>query len=160
VAVAIVVLPFLALMGVFIGLWVTGTELNITAMMGMTMVVGIITECAIFYFSAVHDGLARGIGISAALIRAGRYRARPLAMTTLAAILALLPLALGVGEGANMLHPLAIAIIAGLILQLPLVLLASPVFYLLLFRVSNSLARWCAAVNSPTDRTTPSLTDS
>ena len=130
VAIAIALMPLLAIAGVFIGLWVTATELNITAMMGMTMVVGIITECAIFYFSAAHQGIARGASVAAALLRAGMQRVRPITMTTLAAILALLPLALGIGEGAAMLQPLAVAIIAGLILQLPLVLLALPSLYL------------------------------
>ena len=130
VALAIAVMPLLAIAGVFIGLWITDTELNITAMMGMTMVVGFITECAIFYFSAAHQGIARGASVAAALLRAGMQRVRPIAMTTLAAILALLPLALGIGEGAAMLQPLAVAIIAGLILQLPLVLLALPGLYL------------------------------
>ena len=130
VAIAIALMPLLAIAGVFIGLWVTATELNITAMMGMTMVVGIITECAIFYFSAAHLGIARGASVGAALLRAGMQRVRPITMTTLAAILALLPLALGIGEGAAMQQPLAIAIIAGLILQLPLVLLALPGLYL------------------------------
>lgn len=130
VAIAIALMPLLAIAGVFIGLWVTATELNITAMMGMTMVVGIITECAIFYFSAAHQGITRGTSVAAALLRAGMQRVRPITMTTLAAILALLPLALGIGEGAAMLQPLAVAIIAGLILQLPLVLLALPSLYL------------------------------
>ena len=132
VALAIAAMPLVAIAGVFIGLWATDTELNITAMMGMTMVVGIITECAIFYFSAAHRGIARGSSVAAALLRAGLQRVRPIAMTTLAAILALLPLALGVGEGAAMQQPLAIAIIAGLVLQLPLVLLVLPGFYLTL----------------------------
>ena len=101
-------------------------------MIPTTIVMPIIAECAIFYFSAAHRGIARGSSVAAALLRAGLQRVRPIAMTTLAAILALLPLALGVGEGAAMQQPLAIAIIAGLVLQLPLVLLVLPGFYLTL----------------------------
>ena len=93
-------MPLLAVAAVFIGLWMTGIELNITAMMGMTMIVGIVTEVAIFYFSEYQD-LSRGRGTSPgdALIEAGVNRMRPIAMTTLAAILALLPLALASARG-------------------------------------------------------------
>jgi multidrug efflux pump subunit AcrB len=67
------------------------------------------------------------------LILAGKNRMRPIAMTTLATILALMPLALGIGEGSAMLQPLAIAIISGLTIQLPLVLIVQPVL-LIFFR--------------------------
>ena len=110
---------------VFIGLWLTGTELNISSMMGMTMIVGIVTEVAIFYFSEYH-ALPAIWTRPHALILAGKNRMRPIAMTTLAAILALMPLALGIGQGAAMQQPLAIAIISGLSIQLPLVLIVLP----------------------------------
>ncbi len=132
VAVAILLMPLLALGGVFTGLWLTGTELNITAMMGMTMIVGIVTEVSIFYFSELYEQRRNGLAPIPALVEAGRKRLRPITMTTLAAILALLPLALALGQGSTMQQPLAIAIIAGLLVQLPLVLIAMPVvFYLL-----------------------------
>jgi multidrug efflux pump subunit AcrB len=111
---------------VFTGLWLTGIELNITAMMGMTMVIGIATEMAIFYVSEYTE-LARKLPPRKALREASRNRLRPILMTTLAAILTLLPLAFAIGQGSAMQQPLAIAIIAGLLLQLPLVLLAMPV---------------------------------
>lgn len=126
VAVSIIVMPLLAMPAVFLGLWVTGTELNITAMMGMTMVVGIVTEVAIFYFSEFQMLVTNGTAPREALLRAGINRFRPIAMTTLAAILALLPLALALGQGSAMLQPLAIAIISGLIVQMPLVLIVMP----------------------------------
>jgi CzcA family heavy metal efflux pump len=133
VAVAIVAMPLLAVGAVFIGLWLTGTERNITAMMGLTMVIGIVAEIAIFYFSEVE--LLRRTGQSARLlIEAGTNRLRPIAMTTIAAILALLPLSLALGQGSAMLKPLAIAIISGLIVQMPLVLWVMPVLYALLSR--------------------------
>ena len=90
-------------------------------MMGMTMIVGIATEVAIIYVSELIS-LARELDAREALIRAGINRMRPIAMTTVAAILALFPLALGIGAGSAMQQPLAIAIISGLLLQLPLVL--------------------------------------
>lgn len=124
VALAILLQPLLAASAVFIGLWATGVELNITAMMGMTMVIGIVTEIAIFYFSELR--------LAWNLIRAGRNRMRPIVTSALAFALALMPLAFGLGQGSGMQRPLAIAIISGLLVQIPLVLLFLPVLYKLL----------------------------
>jgi multidrug efflux pump subunit AcrB len=125
-ALAMLITTLLALSAVTIGLWVTHTELNISSMMGMTMIVGIATEVGIFYVSE-WVSLPEGLSAGEALIEAGVNRMRPIAMTTFAAILALLPLALGIGAGSAMQRPLAIAIISGLILQMPLVLIVLPV---------------------------------
>ncbi len=111
---------------VFTGLWLTGIELNITATMGMTMIIGIGTEIAIFLVSEYVE-LARGMPPRQALLEASRNRFRPIAMTTLAAILTLMPLALAIGAGSGMQQPLAIAIISGLLVEFPLVLLVMPV---------------------------------
>ncbi|MCF3947584.1 efflux RND transporter permease subunit [Acidiphilium iwatense] len=116
----------LASLAVFIGLFVSGVQLNITALMGMTMIVGLATEMAIFYVSE-YQSLAEHNDPLESLVTASRNRLRPIAMTTLAAILTLLPLALDIGEGSGMQQPLAIAIISGFIVQFPLVLLALPV---------------------------------
>jgi CzcA family heavy metal efflux pump len=123
----------LALSAVTIGLWLTRTELNISSMMGMTMIIGIATEVAIFYVSELVS-LPEGQSQTEALVQAGINRMRPIAMTTFAAILALLPLALGIGAGSAMQQPLAIAIISGLILQLPVVLIVLPVLLSLHFK--------------------------
>jgi CzcA family heavy metal efflux pump len=133
VAIAIVVTSLLSVSAVFIGLWLTGIELNITAMMGMTMVIGIVTEVGIFYFSEQRE-VEDGRSLGEALVLAGQNRMRPIAMTTLAAILTLLPLAFAIGQGSEMQQPLAVAIISGLVVQLPLVLLAMPAFYAMLHR--------------------------
>src|SRR5690348_18100357 len=117
IAVSVMLMPLLAICAVFIGLWITGIELNISAMMGMTMIVGIVTEIAIFYFSEfaelrareeVGAQTAREDGRSAprnerdslrsALVQAGRNRMRPILMSTIAAILTLTPLALAIGQ--------------------------------------------------------------
>ena len=123
---------------VFAGLWLTGIELNISSMMGMTMIVGIVTEVAIFYFSefrqAELEQAEADLELHVALHEAGRHRTRPILMSTLAAILTLLPLALAIGQGSQMQQPLAVAIISGMLLQLPLVLLVMPVLYALLRR--------------------------
>jgi CzcA family heavy metal efflux pump len=137
VALAMLLLTPLALAAVFVGLWLTGTELNITAMMGMTMVVGIVTEVAIFYYSEYRDLDVADPRERA--VQAGWNRMRPIAMTTLAAMLALLPLALGMGQGSAMQRPLAIAIISGMSVQLPLALVVLPSL-LALFRAPTGAA--------------------
>ena len=111
---------------VFIGLWLTGIELNITAMMGMVMIVGIGTEMAIF-FASEYQELEKTMPPREALRAAALNRLRPIVMSTLAMVLALLPLGAAIsGSGDQMLQPLAIAIISGIVVQLPLVLLVVP----------------------------------
>ena len=112
----------------FSGLWWTGTELNLTSMMGLTMIVGISSEAAIFYMSQWKE-LDPARPFDERLVEAGVLRFRPILMTVLAAILALVPLALSIGQGAAMLAPLAIAIISGLVLTVPAVLLMLPVLF-------------------------------
>ncbi|MBV8681317.1 MAG: efflux RND transporter permease subunit, partial [Caulobacteraceae bacterium] len=119
IAASIVIMPIAAATAVAIGLWLTKVELNIMALMGMTMILGITTEVAIFYFTEYEALLAEGEPPERALVDAGVNRLRPIAMTTLAAILALAPLALALGGSASMERPLAIAIIAGLFAQGP-----------------------------------------
>ncbi len=136
VALAILATPLLCISAVFIGLWTAGLELNISALMGMTMIVGIATEVAIFYFSEFQGltGAESAESVVAAvrrqaLVQAGKNRMRPIAMTTAAAILTLLPLALAIGQGSAMQQPLAVAIVSGLIVQLPVTLLVMPVLF-------------------------------
>ncbi len=127
IAFSILLITLISVSAVFIGLWITGTELNITSIMGMTMILGIVTEVQIFYASEYYN-VPDQKDSAAMFITAGKNRMRPLAMTTLTTILALLPLALGIGHGSGMQQPLAIAIIFGLILQYPLVLVGLPAF--------------------------------
>jgi multidrug efflux pump subunit AcrB len=122
----IIATSLLSTSAVFVALWLTNVELNITALMGMTMIIGISTEMAIFYVSEYTE-LLHTMSPREALREAARNRLRPITMTTLAAIVTLMPLALAVGEGADVQQPLAIAICAGLALQFPTVLLAVPV---------------------------------
>jgi CzcA family heavy metal efflux pump len=136
-ALAVLIQPLLAICAVFIGLWVTRTELNISSMMGMTMIVGIVTELAIFYFSELAEADARASdddapALRALLVTVGRHRMRAILMSTIAMILTLLPLALALGRGAQMQQPLAIAIISGMLVAPPLVLVVMPVVYHLL----------------------------
>nr|WP_239538350.1 efflux RND transporter permease subunit [Dyella mobilis] len=139
VALAILAMPLLAIGAVFVGLWLTGIELNISAMMGMTMIVGIVTEVAIFYFSELEETSGR-LPLHEALLAAAQYRTRPILMSTLAAILTLSPLALALGTGSQMQQPLAVAIIAGMLVQVPLVLLVMPVLYATLMRSRRNVS--------------------
>ncbi len=120
--------------GMFLGLYLTGVELNISSMMGMTMVIGMVTEIAIFYFSEL---ILLPKYSKSELIKVGVMRMRPIFMTSIIAVLALLPLALGLGVGSEMQQPLAITIISGLIVAVPLILIVMPVMYSLLNRLFN-----------------------
>src|SRR4029077_4920033 len=111
---------------VFMILWATGVELNITAQRGMTMIIGISTEMAIFYVSEYTE-LAHHMPAHEALREASKNRLPAVTMSTLGAIFTLLPLALAIGPGSGIQQPLALSIIAGLLLQFPTVLLAMPV---------------------------------
>ena len=132
VVVSILVTALLSLTGVFIGLWLTGTELDLSSMMGLTMVIGIVTEVAIFFFAEVDTNGPIGV---AQLHEAMQARLRPILMTSAIAILALSPLALGIGAGSEMQRPLAITIISGLITAVPLVLVVMPSLFLVLDRI-------------------------
>ena len=124
----------LSVAGVMAGLFLTGTELNIAAMMGLTMVIGIIAELGVFYFAELPDGAVS----QDERIAAGRARLRPIFMSALIAILALAPLALKLGQGSALLAPMAVAIISGLIVGAPLVLIAAPAFHAALSRTRAS----------------------
>jgi len=138
-ALAILSMPLLAMGMVFLGLRLTSTELNITSMMGLTMIIGIVTETAIFYYSEFRRISPDKTHDLNDYILAGHNRFRPIAMTSLAAILALMPLALALGEGSSMLQPMAIAIVFGLLAQFPLVLLILPVVLYLLDKRSGAV---------------------
>jgi multidrug efflux pump subunit AcrB len=131
VVISVLSVVLLAASAVFVGLWATGTELNISALMGLTMVVGIITELAIFYFAEVSFEARID---AASLAAAGQARLRPIVMSAVIAILALSPLALGLGQGSAMQRPLAIAIISGLLAGAPLVLIVLPALFAVLSR--------------------------
>jgi multidrug efflux pump subunit AcrB len=133
---------------VFMILWATGVELNITALMGMTMIIGISTEMAIFYVSEYTE-LAHHMPAHQALREASKNRLRPITMTTLAAIFTLLPLALAIGPGSGIQQPLALSIIAGLLLQFPTVLLAMPVLISFTVRRDHVTTTPATAVPQP-----------
>jgi len=142
-AIVVLIQPLLAICAVFIGLWITGTELDISSMMGMTMIVGIVTELSIFYFSELAEIQTQQNGsaalpLHATLLEAGQKRMRAILMSTIAAILTLSPLALAIGRGSQMQQSLAIAIIAGMLAAVPLVLVVMPTLYGLLMKTDAS----------------------
>lgn len=132
--VAIVAGATLALFGVLFGLFITRSTLNVVSFMGMIMVVGIVAKNGILMLDAVEDHLAAGDSLHEALLRSGRRRFRPVLMTSLAAILGMLPLALAIGSGAELLQPLAIAVTGGLAVALLFSLVVTPTVYAMLRR--------------------------
>jgi multidrug efflux pump subunit AcrB len=134
--VSIVAGAVLALGGVLLGLFVTRSTLNVVSLMGMIMVVGIVAKNGILMLDAVEEHLSAGDTLREALLRSGRRRFRPVLMTSLAAILGMLPLALAIGSGAELLQPLAIAVIGGLAVALLLSLVVTPTVYAMLRRES------------------------
>ncbi|MDP4289245.1 MAG: efflux RND transporter permease subunit [Bacteroidota bacterium] len=128
---AILIVTLLSLVGVMTALWVTGMTINISSLVGMIMIIGIVAENAIFILHYAKLPEMRAQGLRHSLIEAARHRARPIAMTTLAAILALLPLAIGYGQGAQMQHPLAIAVIGGFTVASIMLFFLLPMLYVL-----------------------------
>jgi multidrug efflux pump subunit AcrB len=97
--------------------------------MGMIMIVGIVAKNGILMLDTVEDRLHSGADLDSALVHAGRRRFRPVLMTSLAAMLGMLPLALAIGSGAELLQPLAIGVIGGLAFALLLSLVVTPTVY-------------------------------
>jgi CzcA family heavy metal efflux pump len=131
---SIFVINLLSLVGVFGALWITGVSFNISSFVGIIMIIGIVAENAIFVMHRVHELRLRKLPLDDALVQAGQMRARPILMTTLAAVLALLPLSLGIGAGAQMQQPLAIAVIGGFSVSSLFLFFGLPVVYKLFAR--------------------------
>jgi len=131
---AIVVLAVapLSLVGVFAMLKITGTPLNVSSFMGLILMIGLVVKNGIILFEYVQKLREEGLPLEEALVRAGRVRVRPILMTTLATLFGLLPLALGLGSGAELQKPLALAVIGGLMLSTLITLLVMPVLFSLI----------------------------
>jgi HAE1 family hydrophobic/amphiphilic exporter-1 len=124
----------LALIGAVLALYVTGSVINVIALIGMIMLAGIVVKNGIVLIDLVNRLREEGMDRTRALIEGGRHRLRPILMTTLTAILGLLPMAIGGGEGAEVRAPMAITVIGGLIVSTLLTLVVIPVVYTLLDR--------------------------
>jgi CzcA family heavy metal efflux pump len=123
---AILASTILSTSGVFGALLITGTTFNISSFMGLIMVVGIVSKNGILLLDADHKFRAAGKSAEDAMIEAGRQRLRPIVMTAIAAIAGMLPLALALGSGSQMLQPLAIAVIGGIVVSMFLSLIITP----------------------------------
>jgi multidrug efflux pump subunit AcrB len=120
----------LSMLGVFGMLLLTGTPLNVSSFMGIILMVGLVVKNGIILFEYVHKLWEEDkLPLHEALVQAGRIRVRPILMTTLATLFGLLPLALGLGSGAELQKPLALAVIGGLTLSTFITLLMMPVLY-------------------------------
>ncbi|MGH9432778.1 MAG: efflux RND transporter permease subunit, partial [Terriglobia bacterium] len=137
--VAILASAILSTSGVLFALFITGMTFNLSSFMGLIMVIGIVAKNGILVLDA--DGKFRGAGFTAeeSIVQAGRRRLRPILMTAIAAALGFLPLALAIGSGSQMLQPLAIAVIGGLLIAIVLSLMVTPAIYYYLTRNANEV---------------------
>ncbi|MDB4996571.1 MAG: efflux transporter permease subunit, partial [Myxococcaceae bacterium] len=137
--VAIVFGAVLAMFGSIVALHVTGTTLNVISFLGGIIGVGVVAKNGILMLDLVEHLRAQGSSLEDAVVHSGRRRLRPVLMTSLACALGMLPLAYGIGRGAEMLKPLAIAVIGSLLFSVLLSLVATPTLYCLLVRGREKL---------------------
>jgi CzcA family heavy metal efflux pump len=119
----------LSLGGALLLLFITGTDLNVSSAMGLILLIGLVVKNGIMLLDFSERLQASGEPLAAAIAHAGRIRLRPILMTTFCTIVGLLPLAFGLGAGAELQKPLALSVIGGLLLSTPLTLLALPGLY-------------------------------
>jgi CzcA family heavy metal efflux pump len=127
--IAILTSALLSTFGAFVALLITKTTFNVASFMGMIMVIGIVAKNGILLLDAEHRFREQGHSIKESMIKAGRRRLRPIAMTALATVAGMLPLALAIGAGSEMLQPLAIAVIGGLLSSMVLSLVFTPAIH-------------------------------
>ena len=130
--VAILSSALLSTSGVFIALLITRTTFNISSFMGMIMVIGIVAKNGILLLDADQKMRAAGLAAEKAILQAGRRRLRPIVMTALATVAGMLPLAFAIGSGSQMLQPLAIAVIGGVLISMVLSLIITPAVHFFL----------------------------
>jgi len=123
---AILSSAILSTSGVFLALLLTRTTFNVSSFMGLIMVIGIVAKNGILLLDANDKYRAEGMSAEDAIIHAGQRRLRPIVMTAMAAVAGMLPLALAIGEGSQMLQPLAIAVIGGILISMLLSLIVTP----------------------------------
>ena len=136
--VAVIASALLSTSGVFFALLITHTTFNLSSFMGLIMVIGIVAKNGILLLDADQRFRAEGLLAEESMIRAGERRLRPIMMTALATVAGMIPLALGLGAGSQMLQPLAIAVIGGIAASMVLSLVITPaVHYYLADRVTR-----------------------
>ncbi|HKY61546.1 MAG TPA: efflux RND transporter permease subunit [Gemmatimonadota bacterium] len=133
----------LSLVGVGLLVWITGTPLSAPVLLGVILLAGIVVNNAILLVEyAEQYRLSKGLSLEEAVVEAGAVRLRPILMTTLTTIFGMLPLALGIGEGSELMQPLAIAVIGGLSFSTLLTLIVIPGAYVMLNRGGTRLHGW------------------
>jgi len=137
--IAILTSSVLSISGVILALLITQTTFNVASFMGLIMVIGIVAKNGILLLDADERYRADGMSPADAMIHAAQRRLRPIIMTAIAAVCGMLPLAFALGSGSQMLQPLAIAVIGGLLVSMVLSLIVTPVVYFLLTRNRPSL---------------------
>jgi len=124
--IAVIASALLSTIGVFLALLVTRTTFNLSSFMGLIMVIGIVAKNGILLLDADQRFRAEGLSPEDSMIQAGERRLRPILMTALATMAGMIPLALGWGAGSQMLQPLAIAVIGGILASMVLSLVITP----------------------------------
>ncbi len=134
----------LCLGGVILALLLTGQPISMPVVIGILMLMGIVTKNAIMLVDYAIERRAEGMGRAEAILDAGRKRARPIVMTTVAMVAGMIPSALGIGDGGEFRSPMAIGVIGGLIVSTLLSLVFVPSFYTVMDDVSAFVARHAA----------------
>lgn len=130
----------MGLIGAIWALWVTGTTINAVAFIGLILLAGIVVNNAIVLVDAINRERDHGLARHAAIVAAGRTRLRPILITSISTILGLLPMALGVGEGAEIRRPMAITVMGGMFVATLMTLVVIPALYTLLDRRHDEAA--------------------
>jgi hydrophobic/amphiphilic exporter-1 (mainly G- bacteria), HAE1 family len=136
----------MGLTGAVWGLFATGATLNAVALIGLIMLAGIVVNNAIVLIDAINQARERGVERLEAIIEAGRTRLRPILITTVSTVLGLLPMAVGLGEGAEIRRPMAITVIGGILVATFLTLVVIPVLYSVVDRKEFARAPRSAAL--------------
>ena len=136
---AILASALLSISGVFLSLLITGITFNISSFMGVIMVIGIVAKNGILLLDAEQKFRKLGYSREDAMMQAGRRRLRPIVMTAMATVAGMLPLAFALGAGSQMLQPLAIAVIGGILISMILSLIITPIVHFYLSRREDAL---------------------
>lgn len=132
----------LSMVGVSLALWATSTPVSSPVMIGLILLIGIVVNNAILLVEYIEQGRRQdGLSVTEAIARAGSVRLRPILMTTLTTVLGMLPLAIGIGEGAEIMRPLALTVVGGLMVSMLLTLFVVPCLYMII----NGLAERATA---------------
>ena len=132
----------LSLIGVGVSLWVTGTPLSAPVLLGVILLAGIVVNNSILLVEYIEEYRGQGAAMLEAVVEAGAVRLRPILMTTFTTFLGTMPLALGIGEGTELMQPLAIAVVGGVLVSTLLTLFVVPSAYVLFRNGGDRIAAW------------------